>query len=122
MPIEVSSIAGVTACPEPAFLPLYCSGVVRLARICAGSWRGIQIQTALWFSRFGYEELQMRGSSCKFSREIKKAAPQGTKGFCRRCTAAKWFGVVAERRFITVKWFIWVRGYHERGRVSIVYL
>ena len=76
----------------------------------------------IWFSRFGYEELQMRGSSCKFSREIKKAAPQGTKGFCRRCTAAKWFGVVAERRFITVKWLIWVRGYHGRGRVSIVYL
>ena len=36
MPIEVSSIAGVTACPEPAFLPLCCSGVVRLARILCG--------------------------------------------------------------------------------------
>ena len=44
--IEVSPIAGVAAYTESAFLPLYCSGVVRLTRICAGSWRGIQIQTA----------------------------------------------------------------------------
>ena len=36
MPIEVSSIAGVTACPEPAFLPLCYSGVIRLARILCG--------------------------------------------------------------------------------------
>ena len=36
------------------------------------------------FSRYRYEELQMKGSSCKFSREIKKTAPQGTKVFCRR--------------------------------------
>ena len=36
----------VAVCTESAFLPLCCSGVVRLARICAGSWRGIQIQTA----------------------------------------------------------------------------
>ena len=36
----------VAACTESAFLPLCCSGVVRLTRICAGSWRGIQIQTA----------------------------------------------------------------------------
>ena len=44
--IEVSPIAGVAAYTESAFLPLYCSGVVRLTRICAGSWRGIQTQTA----------------------------------------------------------------------------
>ena len=50
--------------------------------------------------------------------EYKKTAPQGTKGFCRGQAAAKWFGVAAERRFITVKWFIWVRGYHEMGGVS----
>ena len=61
----------------------------------------------MWFSRFGYEELQMRGSSCKFSREIKKTAPQGTKGFCRGQAAAKWFGVVAERLFIVLKQFVW---------------
>ena len=36
MPIEVSSIAGVTACPEPAFLPLCYSGVIRLARTLCG--------------------------------------------------------------------------------------
>ena len=36
MPIEVSPITGVAACPESAFLPLYCSGVVRLARILYG--------------------------------------------------------------------------------------
>ena len=50
--------------------------------------------------------------------EYKKTAPQGTKGFCRGQAAAKWFGVAAERRFITVKWFIWVRGYHEMDGVS----
>ena len=32
--------------------------------------------------------------------------------------AAKWFGVVAERRFIIVKWFVWIRGYHESDEVS----
>src|SRR5699024_10399932 len=54
--------------------------------------------------------------------EYKKTAPQETKEFCRRCTAAKWFGVAAERRFITVKWLIWVRGYHGRGKVSMACL
>ena len=34
--IEVSPIAGVAACTEFAFLPLCCSGVVRLARILSG--------------------------------------------------------------------------------------
>ena len=32
--------------------------------------------------------------------------------------AAKWFGVVAGRRFIIVKWFVWIRGYHESDEVS----
>ena len=89
---------------------------------CAGSWRGIQIQTA-------HVALKVRSmKNCRpvarlqILSEYKKAAPQGTKGFCRGQAAAKWFGVAAERRFIEVKWFIWVRGYHERGRVSIVYL
>ena len=44
--IEVSPIAWVAAYTESAFLPLCCSGVIRLAHISAGSWRGIQIQTA----------------------------------------------------------------------------
>ena len=34
--IEVSPIAEVAACTESAFLPLCCSGVVRLARILCG--------------------------------------------------------------------------------------
>jgi len=34
--------------------------------------------------------------------EYKKTAPQGTKGFCRGQAAAKWFGVAAGQRFITV--------------------
>ena len=34
--IEVSPITGVAACTESAFLPLCCSGVVRLARILCG--------------------------------------------------------------------------------------
>ena len=85
---------------------------------CAGSWRGIQIQTA-------HVALKVRSmKNCRpvarlqILSEYKKAAPQGTKGFCRGQAAAKWFGVAAERRFITVKWFIWVRGYHEMGGVS----
>ena len=36
MPIEVSPIAGVAVCSESEFLPLCCSGVVRLARILYG--------------------------------------------------------------------------------------
>ena len=36
VPIEVSPIAGVAACTGSAFLPLCCSGVVRLARILYG--------------------------------------------------------------------------------------
>ena len=44
--IEVSPIAWVAAYTESAFLSLCCSGVIRLAHISAGSWRGIQIQTA----------------------------------------------------------------------------
>ena len=51
---------------------------------------------------------------CKFSREIKKTAPQKTKGFCRRKAAAKWFGAVAGRLFSILKWPGWVREYHER--------
>ena len=42
--IEVSVV--VRHSPQIKFLPLFCSGVVRLARISARSWRGIQIQTA----------------------------------------------------------------------------
>ena len=34
--IEVSPICGVAACTESAFLPLCCSGVVRLARVLRG--------------------------------------------------------------------------------------
>ena len=48
----------------------------------------------------------------------KKTAPQGTKGFCRGQAAAKWFGVVAERRFIIVKWLIGVRGYYGGQSVN----
>ena len=65
------------------------------------------------FSRFGYEELQAGGPAANSLGKIKKAAPQGTKRFCRRCTAAKWFGVVAERLFSSLKQLIRVRGYHE---------
>ena len=36
VPIEVSPITGVAACTGSAFLPLCCSGVVRLARILRG--------------------------------------------------------------------------------------
>ena len=55
------------------------------------------------FSRFGYEELQAGRPAANSLVRIKKAAPQGTKRFCRGQAAAKWFGVVAERQFITVK-------------------
>ena len=34
------------------FLPLFCSGVVRLARIWAGSWRCIQSGRLMQFSRY----------------------------------------------------------------------
>ena len=42
----MSPIAGVAVCTESAFLPLCCSGVVRLACILCGVVAGIQIQTA----------------------------------------------------------------------------
>ena len=38
--MEVSVV--VRRSPQIKFLPLFCSGVVRLARISAGSWRCIQ--------------------------------------------------------------------------------
>ena len=56
--------------------------------------------------------MQVGRPSANSLMRIKKAAPQGTKGFCRRYTAAKWFGVVAERLFSMLKRLVWVRGYH----------
>ena len=85
---------------------------------CAGSWRGIQIQTADAIFKVRSMKNCRTVTRLQILSEYKKTAPQGTKGFCRGQAAAKWFGVAAERRFITVKWLIWVRGYHERGKVS----
>ena len=66
----------------------------------------------------------MPDGTCKHCNklQIKKAAPQGTKEFCRGQAAAKWFGMVAGRQFIIVKWLVWVRGYHERDEVSMTCL
>ena len=38
--------------PRIKFLPLFCSGVVRLARIWAGSWHCIQSGRLMRFSRY----------------------------------------------------------------------
>ena len=112
----------VTACTESAFLPLCCGGVVRLARILCE----VMAQYPDPDGSYGFQ-----GSGMKNCRPVarlqilsgnKKTAPQGTKGFCRGQAAAKWFGVVAERRFIIVKWLIGVRGYHGRGKVSMACL
>ena len=89
---------------------------------CAGSWRGIQIQTAHAIFKVRSMKNCRTVTRLQILSEYKKTAPYETKRFCRGQAAAKWFGVVAGRRFITVKWLIWVRGYHGRGRVSIVYL
>ena len=40
------------------FLPLFCSGVVRLARIWAGSWRCIQSGRLIQLSRYGLKNCE----------------------------------------------------------------
>ena len=49
--MEVSVV--VRRSPRIKFLPLFCSGVVRLARISARSWRCIQSGRLMKLSRFG---------------------------------------------------------------------
>ena len=48
--IEVSVV--VRHSPQIKFLPLFCSGVVRLARISARSWRCIQSGRLMRLSRY----------------------------------------------------------------------
>ena len=83
-PIEVSSIAWVTACTESAFLPLYCSGVVRLARILCG----VMAQYPDPDGSCNFQGAGMKNcrpvARLQILSEYKKAAPQETKGFCRR--------------------------------------
>ena len=50
MLMEVSVV--VRRSPQIKFLPLFCSGVVRLARISAGSWRCIQSGRLIKLSRY----------------------------------------------------------------------
>ena len=88
-----------------------------LQRRCPARSHFVRGRGAVSRSRRLDEKFQLQ-----FSRKIKKAAPQGTKGLCRGQAAARWFGVAAERQFIAVKWLVWVRGYHERGEVSIACL
>ena len=108
--------------PDLRSYPCVAAALSGSLAFCAGSWRGIQIQTA---------HVALKVRSMKNCRPVvrlqilsgyKKTAPQGTKGFCRGQAAAKWFGVVAERRFIIVKWLIGVRGYYGRGKVSMACL
>ena len=88
---------------SPAFLR-GCGAIARSRRL-------------MQFSRFGYKELQAGGPAANSLGKIKKAAPQGTKSFCRRQAAAKW-SVAAGRLFSILKWLVWVRGYHEKSKVS----
>ena len=60
--IEVSPITGVAACTESAFLPLCCSGVVRLARVLCGVMaRYPDPDGSCNFQGAQYEELQAGG-------------------------------------------------------------
>ena len=112
----------VAACTESAFLPLCFSGVVRLARIlCRVMARYPDLDGSCGFQGAGYQELQAGHPAANSLGKIKKAAPQGTKRFCRGQAAAKWFGMVAERLFSILKWLVCVRGYHGRGKVSMAY-
>ena len=54
--MEVSVV--VRRSPRIEFLPLFCSGVVRLARISAGSWRCIQSGRLMQF-------VKVRMKNCK---------------------------------------------------------
>lgn len=72
--MEVSVV--VRRSPRIKFLPLFCSGVVRLARIWAGSWHCIQSGRLMRFSRY-ITRIANRLPGCK-SLE-KKKAPQHQK-------------------------------------------
>ena len=64
------------------FLPLFCSGVVRLSRIWAGSWRCIQSGRLMQFSRYGLKNCEPV-IRLQIYQKI-KIRLAGAKGFCRR--------------------------------------
>ena len=54
--MEVSVV--VRRSPRIKFLPLFCSGVIRLARSSAGSWRCIQSGRLMQLSRYGVKNCE----------------------------------------------------------------
>ena len=68
--------------PRIKFLPLFCSGVVRLARILAGSWRCIQSGRLIEFSRCGVKNCEpVVVKRLQVFQKNKKSASQGPKDF-----------------------------------------
>ena len=63
------------------FLPLFCSSVVRLARISARSWRCIQFGRLIEFSRYGLKNCEPV-ARLQIYQKI-KIRLAGAKGFCR---------------------------------------
>ena len=98
---DVSCLCGRRS-PRIKFLPLFCSGVVRLARISVGSWRCIQSGRLMQLSRCG---LKNCGPIARLQIYQKIKNPP-RKGFCRRRMAAKWVGVAAGRKIKSNRGFI----------------
>ena len=125
--IEVSSICGGCRlhriCVPAPVLQRRCPARPRFVR---GRGAVSRFRRLMKFSRCGYQELQAGHPAANSLGKIKKAAPQGTKRFCRGQAAAKWFGAAAGQLFSILKWLVWVRGYHERGmgvnrKIGILY-
>ena len=112
---DVSCLCGRRS-PRIKFLPLFCSGVIRLARIWAGSWRCIQSGRLIEFSRCGVKNCKPV-TRLQIYQKIKNPPRRGQR-FCRRGMAAKWFGVAAGRLFSVLKQLVWDRGYHEQSGAS----
>ena len=74
---SVSYLRGSPLAPNLRSCPCVAAALSGLPAFCAGSWRGIQIQTAHLVFKVRVSRIAGRSPGCKFSRENKESRPAG---------------------------------------------